>query len=194
MVLRFLGEGVTDANGNVVLSGGYTGSGAGEVDIIAKTTIDEQSVVSQPYEVLDALFYDKGNNTNWYNGGGFTVTPSTDDGKTLQVNTIATAQYNANMTSSPSPNFDVNTCIEFDIENAQTGFRIYVRNGSTRPYKAIPTGNSHIKITTDGSKVYWDVDGTVTNNDFAVSTYYAYFTGDTIDNTMVFKNFKVYVI
>lgn len=148
--------------------------------------------VSETYSILDALFYDKGDNSNWYNGGGFTVTPSTDDGKTLKVSNTSSAYYNANMTSSPSPNFDVNTCIEFDIENAQTGFRIYLRNGTNRPYKIIPTGNSHIKITTDGSKVYWDINGTVTNNDFVVSTYYAYFTGDTLDNTLVFKNFKVY--
>lgn len=172
----------------------YTGVGRGSVYCKASIQRNNSIIVSEPYNVLDTLFYDKGNNSNWYNGGGFTVTPSTDDGKTLKVSNTSSAYYNANMTSSPSPNFDVNTCIEFDIENAGTGFRIYVRNGSTRPYKAIPTGNSHIKVTTDGSKVYWDVDGTVTNNDFAVSTYYAYFSGDKVDNTLVFKNFKVYPI
>ena len=39
MVLRFLGESVTDSNGLAVLPDGYTGTGAGLVDIVAKTSI-----------------------------------------------------------------------------------------------------------------------------------------------------------
>lgn len=58
MVLRFLGEATTDANGLAVLSDGYVGTGAGLVDIVAKTTIDESTVVSQPSSVLDCIWYD----------------------------------------------------------------------------------------------------------------------------------------
>ena len=159
----YLGYGTTNSEGVAHLDHdadgepidhSYIGVGAGEIDVLASldNPIVEGSIVSEIYEILDCLFVDFGANTNWYNGGGFTVTPS-DDGKTLQVDTVSSAYYNANMTSSPSPNFDVNTCIEFDVENAGSGFSIYLRNGSDRPYKAIPTGNSHIKITTDGSKV-----------------------------------------
>ena len=80
MVLRFLGESVTDSNGLAVLPDGYTGTGAGLVDIIAQTTIDESTVVSTPYEVLDCIFMDYKSdgtkNTDYYKSNNATVTSS----------------------------------------------------------------------------------------------------------------------
>ena len=107
MVLRLLGTAVTDANGLAVLSDGYVGTGAGEVDIIAQATIDESTVVSPPYPVTDAIVYDKGeesshNDTMWvglsnysvsWETGGRTVTKSTSGNGYLYASSSGTSPY-----------------------------------------------------------------------------------------------------
>ena len=103
MVLRFLGEGVTDANGNVVLADGYIGTGAGLVDVVAKTTIDDSTVVSEPYPVIDALFKDMGTSTDY---------GSWSDWGTQQ-------EYKPKITR------DTYCKIEVDTANGKTGARIY---------------------------------------------------------------------
>ena len=101
MVLRFLGEATTDANGLAVLSDGYVGTGAGLVDIIAKTTIDESTIVSTPYEVLDAIFYDDGTNENWTNRSANPMTiDRTGDYVLITAPSSSYGQYTANATVS----------------------------------------------------------------------------------------------
>ena len=80
MVLRFLGESVTDSNGLAVLPDGYTGTGAGLVDIVARTTIDESTVVSTPYPVEDCIRYDActTDTSSSYTAQGSTLAFSTD--------------------------------------------------------------------------------------------------------------------
>ena len=87
---RYLGYGVTNSNGVAHLDhdpqgnpiNGYTGTGAGEVDVIASTDnpISSGSIVSETYEVLDCLYIDKctsDDHANWNNTTGF----SWSDGK-----------------------------------------------------------------------------------------------------------------
>ena len=75
---RYLGYGVTNSNGVAHLDhdpqgnpiNGYTGTGAGEVDVIASTDnpISSGSIVSEPYNVWDTIFYDdglSGTQTKW---------------------------------------------------------------------------------------------------------------------------------
>ena len=67
---RYLGYGVTDSNGVAHLKknakdqdiDGYTGVGAGEIDIIASldNPIVDGSIVSVPCNVLDCYKYDEG--------------------------------------------------------------------------------------------------------------------------------------
>ena len=69
---RYIGYGVTDSNGVAHLDhdpqgnpiNGYTGTGAGEVDVIASTDnpITGSSIVSEIYGVFDTRWYDKA----WY--------------------------------------------------------------------------------------------------------------------------------
>ena len=47
-----------DAEGNTIT--GYTGTGAGLIDVQAEVTIDGSTVVSTPYEVMDYIAYDNG--------------------------------------------------------------------------------------------------------------------------------------
>jgi len=87
---RYLGYGVTndngvaqlthDANGDLISNGGgYVGTGAGELDVIASldNPITSGSVVSDTYQVIDALLRDGGtdsdkNNSMWNNTTYFT--------------------------------------------------------------------------------------------------------------------------
>lgn len=77
---RYLGYGITnnggvakldhDATGNPIQHS-YTGSGVGELDIVASldNPISKGSLVSETYELLDYIFYDKGilsDNHDWY--------------------------------------------------------------------------------------------------------------------------------
>lgn len=67
---RYLGYGVTNSNGVAHLDhdpqgnqiDGYTGTGAGEVDVIASTDnpISSGSIVSETYSVIDAIYNDDG--------------------------------------------------------------------------------------------------------------------------------------
>ena len=68
---NYLGYGVTDENGIAKLdhdaqgnplTHSYTGTGAGKVDIVASldSEIDESSLVSETYEVLDCYKFDNG--------------------------------------------------------------------------------------------------------------------------------------
>ena len=63
MALRYIGSATTNSNGVATLSGGYTGTGAGEVDIVAKVEVDGSSIVSNSYEVWDTYQYDNGNDS-----------------------------------------------------------------------------------------------------------------------------------
>ena len=116
MVLRFLGESVTDSNGLAVLPGGYTGAGAGEVDIMAKTVIDDSIIQSEPYTLYDTLFYDKGhsgtdgvdyNSTGWTNAR---CTLTRDEYTQLVWDTTGNnGSYYRSFTDS------ADLCIEFDL-------------------------------------------------------------------------------
>ena len=119
MVLRFLGESVTDSNGNAVLSGGYTGTGAGEVDIIAKTVIDDRIIQSETYAITDCIFYDdgvSGTNTKW---DCLFVTKSSESNGTKFLCNSTNASARASM--NPLDNASV-----FDFDAQPMGFECYL--------------------------------------------------------------------
>ena len=82
---RYLGYGVTDSNGVAHLKknakdqdiDGYTGVGAGEIDIIASldNPIVDGSIVSETYEVIDGTFKDTAtlHNTKWWSTGTLNI-------------------------------------------------------------------------------------------------------------------------
>ena len=199
MVLRFLGESVTDSNGLAVLPDGYTGTGAGLVDIIAQTTIDESTVVSEPYEVIDAIFRDIGdtdNSSNWsLSSVGYT---QSNDAVTLNNATGSTKWCIPKVNGS---NISLDTtkdyCIEIDIKNVNcTDLRIILQNTSVYLHSYVSTSDfTHIKIYSSKSegKTYYIIDGTTrsVNNgttDTSISLRIANGEG------YMFKNFCIYPI
>ena len=144
---RLIGTATTDSNGNAVLEDGYTGTGAGLVDIIAQTTIDEQSVVSQPYDVLDCIFYDEGivnPNTNW-DCAYVTRSEETNGTKFLATSTSASARASMNPLDNstaydftPQPMVFEADIVAINIPSGDIGMQFIQQN---------PPVNKQIKLT-----------------------------------------------
>ena len=60
MAKRLIGSGVTDSNG--VVSIPYTGTGKGKLQIVAESG----TLISEPYEFIDATMNQTGKTTGWY--------------------------------------------------------------------------------------------------------------------------------
>ena len=210
MVLRFLGEATTDANGLAVLSDGYTGTGAGEIDVVAKTEIDDRIFQSEPYTILDTKWYDLGtDSTNSMLGTSSSMTVTYgDEYCTLSETTSGTAGV---VVTNTSHYIQPNDVFEFDflqVDGQRNFSTIYVRNkanGTTlasMPHlydmsKQLDTW-IHLKCQIIDNKltVYVDdnttpIERTLSNTD---TDYRLYFnTVPTRDiHTIKFKNFKVY--
>ena len=207
MVLRFLGEGVTDANGNVVLSNGYTGTGAGLVDVIAKTTIDESTIVSTPYEVCDCLYYDDctsvTHNTDWFNRNNLSTDYTGDvlkltggsSGGNYMPNRTGTATSISDVTEW-TPSF----VFEYDLITFDDGTKHNAGIQSVgRSYSQLGLSNSsehHIKLVYDGSKVYYYIDGSNTATyEASLTTNPVYVSiGVSSGATQTIKDVKIYPI
>ena len=195
MVLRFLGESVTDSNGLAVLPDGYTGTGAGLVDIVAKTTIDESTVVSQPYEVLDCIYYDdmsSDRNTNYYFNGtdGTSITyDSTNQALKITCGTNNARNYVDLRTSNSALNLN-------DVKGKTVRFKVTITGLNGKRIKlslnggTIPSPNGF--FATDGEH-YEDcvIDSDATIVVFAISPLSSDWSqGDTYS----FKDFEIYPI
>ena len=126
---KYIGYGVTDENGVAKLdhdaegnplTHSYTGTGAGEVDVVASldNPVLEGSIVSEIYEILDTIFYCKGAtsvNPNWTKSN---ATTQTDDTGTEVALNETSGYYNVSLSSLSSGN---DYCIEFDVMNIGNG-------------------------------------------------------------------------
>ena len=164
MVLRFLGESVTDSNGLAVLSDGYTGTGAGLVDIIAETVIDESTIVSNSYEVLDSIIYIKGDTVTSNLTTNASINLSVDDGFIKMTPSASNKWQALNVNSSsnylsPSNNYRA----EFDYIIPTTDYALFTICGANiRINWGTATEEHHAKVELiDGvAKIY--IDGSTT--------------------------------
>ena len=173
MVLRKIGSGVTDVNGVAVMSKdatgatishSYTGCGVGELDLVAKYTVDGSTVVSEPYPVLDCVFYDDGvtdPKTGTWSNSNMTVSIDTNEGTTLSHTGYAT--YFAD-DSSHTGLYDWSTPFAVEmliISQSNCDLQIYDGTGNaTRTFAELGiTGNNKVKIVNTGSAVKYFVDG-----------------------------------
>ena len=142
MVLRLLGTAVTDANGLAVLPDGYTGTGAGEVDIIAQTTIDESTVVSNTDTVLDCAKYDKG-----LSGEGNHNDIWTTNSTTSLITVTRTSEYTEFKETNVGNNFTNAT--DGLSESCIVEFDYYQFGGQTNTFMQL-TDSGRNPITTGG--------------------------------------------
>ena len=145
MALRLIGTATTDNNGVAVLSNGYTGTGAGEIDVVAKTEIDDRIFQSEPYTVWDTIAYDDGTNTNW--SGGANLTKTSDNG----VVTLKTSNA-----------------------NSSTG-KIYLTNDLTGDFEALIEAKLNQAYTNSYAVTIGYMNGTSLSNMLLTTTDWTYF-------------------
>jgi len=197
---RYLGYGITneqgiatldhDANGDPITHS-YTGTGAGEIDIVASlddnSKISDSSIQSETYSVIDGTFKDIGTSTDYtaWRNSDFT-------GDNLQRNSEYT-------TLIPQDTFDEcdiavsnDFCIEFDVNITFTTnnniFR-FTQNrwngkGSLSTTQLGLSSNvwSHVKLSKTSNTVAVIVDGE-TKTPLTLS--------DTIDTFMIILNYEI---
>lgn len=219
---KYLGYGVTNSNGVAHLDhdpqgnpiNGYTGTGAGEVDVIASTDnpISSGSIVSETYSIFDYIVYDGAVDTNhydnWYNYGN-RLTPSNPDaeGRLIENNGSSNGfwyaiLYGDTPSDANSYKFDTFT-LECDIVSASAtgtdtqGFIFY--DGSIQQFISTDwlrvNNGGHIKITYDGTNF------TIESDNLSPYTFAKAFTnklrlGFSINagESLKYKNFKLYPI
>jgi hypothetical protein len=151
-----IGYGITDENGIAKLdhdmngdslTHSYTGTGAGKVDIVASldSEIDESSLVSETYELIDAIMYDMattGNkNNSWWNYGNRLTLTTDNDGTVLSNNGSSNGFYyaypNGTTVTSDTNSYVYNEiAFEFDIidYNANTDGGLIFYDGTKQLY------------------------------------------------------------
>ena len=187
MVLRFLGESVTDSNGLAVLSDGYTGTGAGEVDIIAKTVIDDSTLQSETYEVTDCIYYDDmstDTNTNYYLNTSNNSISYDSTNKKLVVTALNSNGMYVDLRSLLNSVKGKTVKIEVDVEPVNCSVRLQVFPHGT----AINLTDLVSTATTLVSEPY-DVPSDSTNAFFRITGNYV-----SSQSSFSFKNWKVYPV
>ena len=197
-----------DADGNPLLTSGYTGQGVGEVDFVASaespSEINSSSDVSTPYEVLDAIFYDKGilNDSDTRDWSGYNnCSKERKTEYTTLDNTDDTNLGYAYLSCSTTDNI----CFEFDLKvnNLSNYVIVSLRQNTTNVsgYYTNWLGLSdntwhHIKLTVANGKLVANVDGTNKTPQSIDSAWNRLFLIVKADNTLTvdYKNFKYYPI
>ena len=201
---RYIGYGVTDSNGVAHLDhdpqgnpiNGYTGTGIGEVDIIASTSnpITSSSIVSVPLSVWDLKWYDDGvtnpKTVTWNASAGLGVT--IDSGGTLlTTNTASNQTYAVNNGSTSYTTW----IIEFDVVEINGYHAVQFGNDVTIRYdNQDVTANSHVKIENTGTELVLTVDG-VTKTSVSHSRsngYIRLLVGGNLTYKVKYKNFMLY--
>lgn len=210
MTERLIGYGYTnssgvaileyDANGTQLDPTGYTGVGAGVVDIKAKLH-DDSSLVSEIYSVLDCIFKDMGTSSDY---STWTSTDFTND-KLSRNDEYTTLTPTDNWDTHNQTISDSNLCIEFDINITYTNAHYFIRfmgNGSNvqslnETQLGLVSGEwSHVKFVRNGNQLNIIVDNVEkTPQPLSASLDTFRFMLDNTNCTdMKYKNFKIYPV
>jgi len=217
-IYRLIGKGTTDSNGiahmdystsdggstwtDISSNPGYTGTGAGLVELVASTdsTITTNSVKSDPYEIIDALFYDDGltnhDSTNYSSVTALVEETVTEGVQITKAPSGSTnARYICNTGSSNDIQAEVTVKTEgqvrfgfIDTNNSVSFANVNNTEWSTCQLKRT---NNTLTAYINGSQVSFQ-----TNNADATDTLkffmQIYNTTDTV--SFIFKDVKLYII
>lgn len=199
MARILLGTATTDSNGVAVLSDGYTGTGAGKVDIIAETTVDGSTVQSEPYELWDTLVYDSGvtgrDTTKWSSSGSPSINTN-DTGTTLSATSSSIYTSNTTLTGD----FEATIYVSDIVRGVRVGLN--TSNGSTRS-TIYNTGYVKIQRISNVPKIYFSsnsTDWTETTYDLNTLTsadcnfFFFLYTSSGNEVAIKFKDLKIYSI
>jgi len=181
---------------------GYTGTGKGRLNLIASTdsTITSGSLQSEPYELLDALFYDNGltnhDSTN-YSIASTLSEETVDDG--VQISKTASGSTNARYICNTGSSDDIQAEITTKTDNVvRFGF---IDTNSQVSYISLNNSEwNNIKIKRINNTITASINGTqvtlATNNADATDTLkffiQIYNTSTTVN--AIWKDLKIYPI
>ena len=178
-----MGSATTDDNG--VASYTYTGHGSGEMDFIASTSnpIDNSSLVSETYEVLDCYKYDSGMsdyNDIWTQSSqNVLIRDSSGEYSTIKETTIGTTAF-VTITNIPLTDYRIEVDV-FQVDGTQNEWFLTVLK---QDYSSINSTNSQLG---EWKHISLDLTNIEANSRVRLST------GGTATE-MRFKNFKLYPI
>ena len=209
---RYIGYGVTNSNGVAHLDhdpqgnpiNGYTGTGAGEVDVIASTDnpISSGSIVSETYSIWDYLFYDDGitspKTANWTNYSDRLTVSVDETGTTLLRDASSGTGYYFTPLGYSTPfamEFEISaisdrmSCgIDFSIgttvDNNKNFNSLWIQVGDT---VKITYDGETIKVYRNGSTTPYELSLTI-SNDVTLGFYIP------PTHSIKFKNFRMYKI
>ena len=207
MSYRYLGYGITDSNGEAKLeydeNGNHldhsiTGTGAGELDIVASLDkpIGSGSIVSETYEIFDCTFKDiNGENTSWTNNSNNIDVTTSDTGVTLKAKVDSgQSRYIVPTASIPSAPY----AIEFDKDfTSSSNDQIVVVGGKAiyfSRYSALQTG-THVKFQLNSDNtIEWWIDGVKQTNETYSSATTVRFQITNTNSIIKYSNFKIYPV
>lgn len=209
MVLyRYIGQGVTNANG--VASINYTGSGKGKMEVVASTDrpVSEGSLQSKIYSVLDCYVKDMGtlddHNDSMWTAQNVTFTPRQAGYTDVVKGTGSSLLYTTDL--------PIGSVIEFEMQqvggansNWIFGLRqgtTYLGNGTTLRDMGANVGEwvrIRIELKDDGYAIATNLDDPsktdqVNNTAYTSDPKFAFWLSDNAITDLYFRNFKVYPI
>lgn len=200
---RLIGTGTTDDNGVATCNNVYTGTGKGEVDIIASTDnpIVQGSLLSETYIVWDTLFFDDGisGTANWNNYQSRLDVTTDSTGTTITRN--STGSYSGYYIAKNDETFNSPVIIEMQLLDYSTttrmGFNFETSSDNMFSFADlnIPK-NCYLKLTYDGTTVKAYINGSTTPiGEYSLSALSNFKIEFYIRNTnsyIKFKDFKIY--
>ena len=210
---NYLGYGTTDSNGIAKLeydangdplTHSYTGTGAGEIDIVASldNPIASGSIQSETYILLDALFYDMGTdpdnpNTKYSISNTFERIITTDGTAINYIGSGSTAHCYIAQTNNSDRPFSVGTVIEFEIlESSRMAIYVFNSNSTNLGYQVNNvTGIFKAVIGETDTVMYLDDVQVASKSTSEIGSNFSFrFTTSTTNATIKFKNLKIYPV
>ena len=219
---RCIGKGVTDENGvahmthstsdggstwtDISSNPGYVGTGKGLVDLCASpddpSTIDESSLVSEPYPVLDALFKDIGTLSDY---GTWTSSDFTDATRISRDTECTTLTPQDNYDTQQQSVTGTDFAVEFDCNltysdgTSTNAFLRFIASTNRTFYPSslgLQSGNwHHIKfIVTDGNVTVFVDNVDKSSQSISNPTAFRIVLNNNYVSNMKYKNFVIYPI
>ena len=209
---KYIGYGVTDENGVAKLdhdaegnplTHSYTGTGAGEVDVVASldNPVLEGSIVSEIYEIKDCIIADKGTSSDhndfWTVSNGSLNRLNTETELVIESGKTYVMPY-FNLTNTDSFVIEFDTI--FDCVKGSANPEIQFRNSSWSQVKGLYLSDytkdtwTHIKLQVkNGQLTIWIGDTQLSPTSIANIAMFNFYRV-TDDNYLKFKNFAYYPI
>ena len=210
----YKGYGITDENGIAKLdhdaqgnplTHSYTGTGAGEIDIVASldSTIGDSSIVSETYSLLDALFYDEALTNEKWNSNYADVTTNREivsDGTILYYSAESGTKYCNTVIGSTKNWFDSTKAYQVDLdftyERDNTNCAVGIGFGSNgynihNHFNGALTGSGHYKIITDGNTYQFYLDDVAKGSPITINGNNGLFFMIYRTGSLTFKNLTI---